>query len=456
MCGINAVISGKKEQAVKMFEASSRRGVKENLVDCGGAYVYFDWLPITDANVQEQPFTYDGHIVFLNGYISNYKELSEKYSIKLNSECDTELLVKFLGEFGWSKVDELNGFFAVLWFDGVRWKTFTDRYGIKKLYKYTNDQGATFIASEVKSILAVCPEIKINENALNEFHCSLGVLNKDSIYNGIQRVQKLKFPNIKKQGISYNEAKDELKRLFIQSIERNKTDLNDCVFLSGGIDSGIIANHINPKYCFSMDYVDKKYSEIDNIKLNSKGKHISIVCNKELFDEYSKRLVDCLDDPKVGSSYTNLALTELASKFCTVIYSGAGGDEFFGGYPHRNNKGLKDVIDRTGVEVRHSFECESRFDYDLKFLAGVLNVEDSIGGYYTMETRYPLLDNDLVNFALSLPEEYLKDKRILKDISGLNEKVLKGKKKGFSNPYMNNKEWSEFIIYKIKKKYGYI
>lgn len=456
MCGINAVISGKKEQAVAMFNASSRRGIKETIVDCGGAYIYFDWLPITDANVQPQPFTYDGNIVFLNGYISNYKELAEKYSIELHSECDTELLAKFLGRFGWTKVDELNGFFAVLWFDGVRWKTFTDRYGIKKLYKYTNEQGTTFISSEVKSILAVCPEIKINENALNEFCCSLGVLNPNTIYNGIERVQKLKFPNIQKQDITYNDAKTELKRLFIQSIERNKTELNDCVFLSGGIDSGIIANYIKPKYCFSMDYVDNNYSEIENIKLNSTGKHISMICNEDLFNEYSKKLINCLDDPKVGSSYTNMALTELASKFCTVVYSGAGGDEFFGGYPHRNNKELNDVINRTGLEVKHSFKCESRFDYDLKFLSGVLNVEDAIGGYHTMETRYPLLDNDLVNFALSLPDEYLKDKRILKDISGLDSKVIKGKKKGFSNPYMNNKEWTEFIIYKIKKKHGYL
>ena len=72
-----------------------------------------------------------------------------------------------------------------------------------------------------------------------------------------------------------------------------------------------------------------------------------------------------------------------------------------------------------------------------------------------METRYPLLDNDLVDFALSLPDEYKENKRILKDISGLNEKVLNSPKKGFSNP-VSNDEWVDFSINYIKKKYGFL
>ena len=456
MCGINAVISGKRSQVEAMALASSKRGIKSNITEVGGAYVHFNWLPITDDTAPLQPYEYNGNYVFLNGYISNYKELSEKYNIELSTNCDTELLAKFLGLYGWQKVDELNGFFAVLWFDGIRWKSFTDRYGIKKLYKYTNQSGATFISSEVKSILAVCPEITINDSSLNEFYCSLGVLNPNTIHNGVQRVQKLRMPNVQKASISYDDAKTELKRLFEKSIERNKTSLSDCVFLSGGIDSGIIANYIKPDYCFSMDYRDSNYSEIDNIKLNSIGKHMTLICNEELFNEYSNKLAECLDDPKAGSSYTNLALTELASKFCTVVYSGAGGDELFGGYPHRLDRELSKVIDRTGHDVKHRFTAESHFDYDLKFLSAILNVEDAIGGYYTMETRYPLLDNELANFALSLPQEYLENKRILKDISGLDDQVINGRKRGFSNPYMNNKEWAEFIITKIKDKYGYL
>lgn len=451
MCGINAVINGSVEDISLMINESSKRGVKSDLKKIQNAWVHFSWLPITDANAPMQPYKSEGYTVWFNGFISNYKKLAVKYNIQLETNCDTELLVKFIGKFKLKQLNELNGFFAVLVFDGYGFSAFTDRYGIKKLYRYISPDGKTFISSELKSILAANPQIKVRENYLDEFKYSLGVMNHQTLYDGVDRAPCLPFVKPDKINISYPDAVEKLRELFIQSCERNKTELNDCVFLSGGIDSGIIAKYMKPKFSFSMDYVDYRFSETENIKRNSTGKHISMICNDELFSEYSEKLIDCLDDPKVGSSYTNFALTELASNFCTVIYSGAGGDEFFGGYPHRKNKLINEVIKRTSEDGPKYFM--SHFDYDLKFLRGVLNVEDSISGFNTMEARYPLLDNDLVDFALSLPNDYLQGKKILKDISGLHPLVLNGKKKGFSNPFMNNDQWVEFIINRLKQKH---
>jgi asparagine synthase (glutamine-hydrolysing) len=458
MCGINAVINGNQNDLNKMVEVASKRGTIENTSYCHGALVNFKWLPITDKNADQQPYVYGNTTLFFNGFISNYKELAEKYNIELESNCDTELLVKFLDKFCLKRLDELNGFFAVFVFQCGIWHTFTDRYGIKKLYEYKYG-GKTFISSEIKSILNANPQIKLCEQSVLDFQISLGVLS-ETLFEGVKRVKKIPFVIPSKIEISYEDAKKKLKQLFEISCNRNKinnssgvTDLNDCVFLSGGIDSGIIAKFIAPKYSFSVDYLDSNFSEIENIKLNSKGIHLSLICNEELFNEYITKIVDLLVDPKVGSSYTNYALTEFASKFATVMYSGAGGDEFFGGYPHRNNKPIEQVINRTSF-----YEVESvnltHFEYNLKFLEGVLNIEDTIGGYFTMETRYPLLDNDFVNFALSLPNEYLENKRILKDISGLHENVINGSKKGFSNPYIRNDEWVTLILENIKLKFG--
>jgi asparagine synthase (glutamine-hydrolysing) len=446
MCGINAVINGNVNDISLMVGASSPRGVQSNLSFIGRAVIQFDWLPITDENAPSQPFESKGVSVWLNGFISNYKELAEKYDFELKTNCDTELLALFLGRFNGDKLDELNGFFAVLYYCPCGWYYFTDRYGIKQLYKYKDDNGKTFISSEVKSILAANPQITLNPDALEDLKYSLGVMNKGTLYNGIERVKTLPFPKIEKdKSISYNDARRKLLDLFIKSIQRNKTDLKTGVFLSGGIDSGIIANYLEPDYTFSVDYVEPKFSEIENIKLNSTGEHYAIICNNDLFNNWIDKTVSILDDPKAGSSYTNVALTSLASKFCEVLYSGAGGDEFFGGYPHRLSKPINEVIKRTNEGEDKNY-CKTHFEYDLLFLRGVLNVEDTIGGFFTLETRYPLLDNDLVNFALSLPDEYLKDKRILKDISGLDAEVLSGSKKGFSNPYINNDQWTDKLI----------
>jgi asparagine synthetase B (glutamine-hydrolysing) len=277
-------------------------------------------------------------------------------------------------------------------------------------------------------------------------------MNEHTIYDGVSRVPCLPFPLPMKIGISYREAKERLAFLLAQSMDRNKAwDLHDGVFLSGGVDSGILAAKLSPDFCFSMDYQDEQYSEIENIKRNSSGIHMTLICNQKLFTIYKHQTVDVLDDLKAGSSYTNFALTQLASNHCTVLYSGAGGDEVFQGYTHRYDRTIQDVIKRTDFRPSISYQEITHAEYDWKFLKAVLVVEDRMAGFHTMETRYPLLDNDFVDFALSLPEAYRQNKRILKDISGLSKEVIEGKKRGFSNPYMTNFEWATFALNKKRK-----
>jgi len=231
-----------------------------------------------------------------------------------------------------------------------------------------------------------------------------------------------------------------LRILWEQSIDRNQYD-NAGVYLSGGVDSGMIANRLKIDYSFSVDYLDNK-SEIENIKLNTEGQHYTMIANDLVGREYPLKTLEALDDFKAGSCYTNFAIAELASKFCKVMYSGAGGDEVFNGYTHRYNRPINDVIKRTSKDGKH-YDITHK-EYDWKYLKGILVVEDRMSGYHTMETRYPLLDNDFVDFALSLPDKYLDNKRILKDISGLHPNVVNGKKRGFSNPHFTNEEWVNF------------
>lgn len=446
MCGIAIVVNGNRTDAHRMGSAMNHRGKFSDVTCIDNVHVYFSYLPITDQRAPIQPYSFGKYTLWMNGFISNYKELIELYAINVSSNCDTEFLVKFIDRFGYSKLNELNGFFSVACYDGKELYCFTDRYGIKQLYKYfDSDNGKTYIASEVKSILAACPGIALDETAIEDWKYSLGVMTDNTIYSGIERVPCLPFVHPKMQLISYEDAKDRLRFLLGQSIKRNKvTGVKDCVFLSGGVDSGILAKYLNPDFCFSMDYADEKFSEAENIKLNSTGIHYSMICNRSLFEKYKHEAMKAIDDLKAGSCYTNFALTELASKFCTVIYSGAGGDELFDGYTHRYNRPVNEVIKRT--EREGEWYAISHKQYDWKYLKGILVVEDRMSGYHTMETRYPFLDNDLVDFVLSLHPEYLVNKRILKDVSGLDEKVITGKKKGFSNPYFTNQQWIDHAL----------
>lgn len=467
MCGIAAVINGSLHEVVRMGNALKHRGIRNNTTEVGPLKVWFSHLPITDQDAPPQPYTSGKWTVWLNGYISNYQDLARAGRIEMQTDCDTELLAKFIDaaaagsndvQLIYKRMKLLNGFFSILFYNQETQSVYaaTDRYGIKQLYRYTRDE-TTYIASEVKALLSVLP-LEISEAGAEEWIYSLGVMNTDTIYEGVERMNCLPWVKPKQISISYSQAKEELLYRLNNSIQRNEVKgLKTGVFLSGGVDSGILANRMNPGFCFSMDYQDEQFSEIENIKRNSNGIHHTLICNERLFNEYKHQAADVLDDLKAGSCYTNFALTELASKFCTVLYSGAGGDEVFDGYTHRYDRPINDVIRRTlitdpfHVNRYHSPDLITHKEYDWMFLKAVLVVEDRMAGHHTMETRYPLLDNDFVDFALSLPTEYRKNKRILKDISGLSREVVEGRKRGFSNPYMTNYQWATFALNSKRK-----
>ena len=169
-----------------------------------------------------------------------------------------------------------------------------------------------------------------------------------------------------------------------------------------------------------------------------------------------------LEDLRVGQCYPNYYAAKLASKFVKVVMSGTGGDELFGGYPWRyaaaignsvesytdnyyrywqrlvynkekpllfnqevanqlckmdidgvmpfknhtlmafQNVYPKDIrCDSREEQINHSlyFECKT-------FLHGLLVVEDKISMAHSLETRVPLLDNDLVDLACQTPVRY--------------------------------------------------
>lgn len=452
MCGIAAVINGTKTEALQMGYAIRRRGTKHSIESIDSIHVSFAHLPITDGNAPGQPFQCQEYFVWLNGYISNYKELAEEFKIPMSTNCDTEFLAGFIAKFGAENLDRLNGFFAVLVYDTRKkdfW-AFTDRYGIKQLYIYWEGNKA-YIASEIKAILAVVP-LKFSDRGISDFRYSLGVMNTDTIYEKVYRVNSLEMKKVLPCDDSYDVACEKLDDLLCESMGRNKvrdSRFKTGVFLSGGVDSGIVASLMEPNYSFSMDYKEPEFSEYNNIKNNSQGIHHTIICNEDLWRFYRDKSIRVLDDLKAGSCYTNLALTELASKFCTILYSGAGGDEVFGGYPHRQNKPLRNVIKRTAMMPEKYIDYKPELtleEYNWLFLRAVLTVEDRMTGYFAMETRYPLLDNDFVDYARSLPMEYKVNKRILKEIGGLSPEVNNGPKHGFSNPYFTNDEWTKFAI----------
>ena len=163
------------------------------------------------------------------------------------------------------------------------------------------------------------------------------------------------------------------------------------------------------------------------------------------------RLSYHLEEPRVGQSYPNLYVAQLASKFVKVVMSGAGGDELFAGYPWRYytpkpNEDFNDYLEnyynfwqRLTTDTERTELCKP-IASDLKnidtkaifrdifphnfvaslsgvedfvnaslyfeaktFLHGLFVVEDKISMANGLETRVPFMDNDLVDFAMRCP-----------------------------------------------------
>lgn len=178
------------------------------------------------------------------------------------------------------------------------------------------------------------------------------------------------------------------------------------------------------------------------------------------------RLAYHLEEPRVGQSYPNFYIAQLASKFNKVVLAGTGGDELFGGYPWRYyravvNTDFDDYVDKyyafwqrlipgnalskvcapiwndvkhvstrdifRGVFTTHAEEMTRPEDYvnhslyfeTNTFLHGLLVVEDKLSMAHSLETRVPFLDNDLVDFAMRLPTSMKLGN--LEDVVRLNE-----------------------------------
>jgi asparagine synthase (glutamine-hydrolysing) len=266
--------------------------------------------------------------------------------------------------------------------------------------------------------------------------------------------------------LSAEEATDRLYEIFLEAVTRQLvSDVPVGSYLSGGMDSGsitaIAAGHVPRLSTFTggfdlssasgLELAFDERAAAEEMANMLKTEHYEVVMHAGDMEWVMPELIWHLEDLRVGQCYPNYYVARLASKFVKVVLSGAGGDELFGGYPWRyfsaaenadrdsylhgyyafwqrlvpdeekehlfNDAVLRELGDHSAYEVfRGVFDgwsgtLESRDDYlnaslyfELKtFLHGLLVVEDKLSMAHSLETRVPFLDNELVEFALSLP-----------------------------------------------------
>ncbi len=417
-------------------------------------------LSIIDINGGQQPCMENNNYLLFNGEIYGYKKnakvLREK-NIHLRDNSDTEVLFQSLVHFGVEKTLKIiEGMFAFAFYEG---KTDTlwlvrDPLGEKPLY-YISKNKKTYFSSEVSGLTQFNKEI--NKNALMQYLHLDYIPFDQSIISGINKVlpgqyikiekskiTKQKYFNLDQKNknninINIKEYIENIDQLLHKSVkERLIADVPVGVFLSGGIDSGLIsyyAKNINPNitsYTIKMDndtYDESHYAKLVANKLKIKN-YTATFNDSEILKslEYIENKMDePLSDPSILPTYL---LSKFAKQRVKVALSGDGADELFCGYaPFKVAKYLNLLS-----------YIPKRMGHILTSLMEVLPSQDNYMSYHF------LLKHVSRGFGWAPNQQVF---RWMSPFSDNN--IYKLLKKDFAEEYLYNNSW-EKIITKNKDK----
>lgn len=370
MCGICGFISKREISNDKLTEMNNlmrHRGPDDSgeiILQSGDYRVGLAQrrLSILDlSNAGHQPmFSKDGFIgVVFNGEIYNYNELKKEISdYEYVSNCDTEIIIASYLKWGIKAIEKFNGMFAIGIYDKRIDRLFLcrDRIGKKPLYYWYDGDNIVF-ASELKPIMKSPGFIPVlNKKAIGKFMYHQYILSPQTIFENVYKVcpgeivnfssgsiEKNKYWTVKglTTSIGYEEAKIKLQEMLLESCKkRMNADVPLGIFLSGGIDSSLIAgltqNIAGEIKTFSIGFNDEKYNEAKYSKEIAQylgTVHKELYLDESLLFNLLNDLPYYYDEPFADNSQiATMAVSKLAKEDVTVVLSGDGGDELFCGY----------------------------------------------------------------------------------------------------------------------------
>lgn len=506
MCGINGFNFEDAVLAKRMNERIRHRGPDGTgvFVD-NGISLGHNRLAIIDlSSAASQPMTdVSGRLVIVfNGEIYNYRELRQELasSYQFRTASDTEVILAAYARWGRDCVTRFNGIFAFALWDKDRQELVLarDHMGVKPLYYYW-DQKQFIFSSEIKAILEHNVPRSLNREALQHYLRVLYVPAPLTMFRGIVKLPPahvgiLKgdrftverywdIPVIPQRTMGRDDACREAKRVIGAAVRRQLvSDRPLGVYLSGGIDSSVVLAEMAAAHekidTFSVGFEltaeeqrEKFNADFELARLTARhfgANHHEVLLASDEVAEHFEQMIWHLDEPI--SNPTNLAMqkiAEFAKRDVTVVLSGDGGDELFGGYeryrlsriatiyarfPHVIRRQANRIPRFRALNTPRGIERFTRFmfqkdeimnrvlqseyanrDASRRFLAEcffdkVLDVSpeeelmrvdqqswlvdealaraDKMSMTHAIEQRVPLLDKEVVEFAAAVPTKY--------------------------------------------------
>jgi len=368
MCGIAGWIGpGDRREAVrKMHVAMRHRGPDgEGLwfsADGSTGLAHRRLAILALGSQGAQPMTFGGHRLIFNGEIYNHAALRsemERDGLRLEIPgSDTEVLLRLCAAVGSQALARLRGMFAFALHDEAAGTMLLARdiFGIKPLY-YAEVHGGLLFASELRTILASgLVERRVDARATAAFFQTGSVPEPLTLVEGVRvfppgcfacwspgrplKIQPFREPVFHSESADDMGAVEKVRAALRDSVRSHLvSDVPVGVFLSGGIDSGIVAalaaEHTSVT-AYSLVFPQGKFSEGSRIRETARMHGITL-CELELDEtkarEWFAGFQESLDQPSVDGFNTYCVSRWAASQGAKVVLSGLGGDELFGGYP---------------------------------------------------------------------------------------------------------------------------
>jgi asparagine synthase (glutamine-hydrolysing) len=381
MCGIAGILGqmddANRSALRRMNDAMAHRGPDgegywESSVDDRGwgvmlAHRRLAILDLSSAGAQPMVDPIAGHVLVTNGEIYNYVELRRSLSDQsghLRSTGDTAVMLRALSEGGPDGVNRLRGMFAFGFWD-VSERTLLiarDPLGIKPLYIARNsDPRGTWtlmFASEVRAILAsqllgrpqLNPRALVSviwngfvvapETAISQIEAVLPGELRVYDSRGRERVSKQYWKMLADKTVEPADE-NELGSVLAECVRLHlASDAPLGVFLSGGIDSSVVANLAQQAAAgsistFTLTFEEQRFSEgviAGQVAKSIGTDHHELLLTERHFTSQLEAALDSLDQPTfdgLNSYYMSCAVRDAGLKVALV---GTGGDELFGGY----------------------------------------------------------------------------------------------------------------------------
>lgn len=451
MCGILFTKNINPEMSENALRLLTHRGPDGcHSVVLEDVFIGHTRLAVIDLSERsDQPFVgSDGKsIIIYNGEVYNFDELKKKYGLKTKTESDTEVVVELYIKLGADFLKELNGMFSIVIYNRESKDIFVarDRLGIKPLYIYQSNKSIAY-SSEINPLLNLTDSQKPDMIGIRQYLKLRTFFRNHTLYEDIKS-----FPagcysfngKIEKywdiENCNSKFCNEELKYLIDSAIDYRKvSDVPMGSYLSGGLDSSIIASVSKNKDCWTIGFD----AENEFIYSDLVANHSGLYLNKIKIDnsEFLVKAKELVSKNRVPLSVPNEVLlykmTQEVRKKNTVVLSGEGADELFHGYDrifnwasqsqfnligfekhyaygsHKDDEILNYVIEPLS-DVKDNFRKISLF-FQKYHLHGLLQRLDMTTMRCSVEARVPFVDHRLVEYMAGATLSFTAKNNIIK------------------------------------------